>query len=65
MLGDLSPLAGFAQRFQTDPIPEPSLDVMRLCALDWAMCGLATSRDPILASMVQHAALAGDRKSVV
>lgn len=59
MLGDLSPLGPFLAEAMDAPVPDASLEVMRLCTLDWAICGLGTLRDSILASMSLQAAVTG------
>ena len=51
----ISTLAIFADRFKTEQPPEGSREVMRLCALDWAICGLGAADDAILSAMHRHA----------
>jgi len=59
MLGDLSPLDAFADGAMQGQIPDPSLEVMRLCVLDWAICGLGAQNEPIVSAMMQHGAGGG------
>jgi len=59
MLGPLTPLGDFLTGALDRDIPKPALQVMRLCAFDWAICGLGTLRGPILSEMIQHAVHAG------
>ncbi len=58
-LDPIDALSQFAARFTRDPVPAQSLDVMRLCLLDWTICGLGAARDPIAAAMLAHATTAG------
>lgn len=65
MSANLFPLDSFLRSALEAPVPEASLEVMRLCALDWAMCGMGALRDPIAASMVQHASSVGAGRASV
>jgi 2-methylcitrate dehydratase PrpD len=58
-LDPIDALSQFTARFARDPVPAASLDVMGLCLLDWAVCGLGAVDDPIAAAMLTHAATAG------
>lgn len=48
-------LSQFAMGFSRESVPALSLDVMRLCLLDWVICGLGAVDDPIATAMLTHA----------
>ncbi|SLN15731.1 MmgE/PrpD family protein [Pseudooctadecabacter jejudonensis] len=43
MLGPLTPIPSFVHASLAGDIPDTALETMRLCALDWAYCGLAVA----------------------
>jgi 2-methylcitrate dehydratase PrpD len=59
MLNDLSPLDRFVSRENCLTVPSHSLEVMELCLLDWAICGLGAGKDPISLGMAQYSMNAG------
>jgi 2-methylcitrate dehydratase PrpD len=59
MLNDLSPLDRFVNRENCLTVPAHSLEVMELCLLDWAICGLGARKDPISLGMAQYSMNAG------
>jgi 2-methylcitrate dehydratase PrpD len=65
MLNDLSPLVPFLSSKTDVKVPAHSMEVMELCLLDWAICGLGAQKDPILRSMARHASHAAGGTSSV
>lgn len=58
MLGPLAPLDPFVRTAWSSDLPQDALQVMRLCAFDWAICGLAVlgSGERVTDGMLDYAA---------
>jgi 2-methylcitrate dehydratase PrpD len=59
MLNDLAPLDPFLNCKNNLTVPAHSLEVMELCLLDWAICGLGADNNPISLGMAQYSLNAG------